>query len=89
MWRRIVSDYEIADHPYDQGYFDAVKGRQKKSQNSQYIEGYRQAKSEIRSEFREAVFAIRDEGLLRDRNTEAQGNRVGDVPRNGKGREAN
>jgi len=84
-----VSDYEIADHPYDKGYFDAVEDRKKQSQNRQYVEGYRQAKSEIRSEFRKAVFEIRNEGLLRDRNTEAQGNRVGDVPRNGKGREAN
>jgi hypothetical protein len=84
-----VSGYEIADHPYDKGYFDAVKGRQKKSQNSQYIEGYRQAKSEIRSEFREAVFAIRNERVLWDRNSKAQSIRVGAVPRNGEGREAN
>ena len=67
-----MSDYEIADHPYDQGYFDAVEEREKQSQNRQYIEGYQQAKSEIRSEFREAVFAIRNERVLWDRNSKAQ-----------------
>jgi len=44
-----MSRYEVANHPYDRGYFDAVEGKPISGSDEQR-EGWRKAKSELRSE---------------------------------------
>ena len=65
---RCSSRYEVADHPFDRGYFDAIEGRPKRG-GDEYREGWRTAKAELRSERSAEINSVLDEHRKRKRDT--------------------
>lgn len=67
------SRYDVADHPFDRGYFDAIEGRQKRGSDwDEYEQGWRTAKAELRSERSEEINSFLDEHRKRKRDSAAE-----------------
>lgn len=71
---RCSSRYEVANHPFDRGYFDAIEGRAKHGSDwDEYEKGWRTAKAELRSERSEELNSLMDEHRKRKRDSATEG----------------